>query len=82
VDPAEDCAQLPLHCVDRLQWRYAVIRPWLLCADRTPKQRAEEIQTHLETVRALLRRFHRQGLLGRVPDEVAIVPKGNTTRGP
>ena len=82
VDTAEDFAQLQLHFVDRLQWRYEVIRPLLLFADRTPKQRAEETQTHIETVRDLLRRFHRQGLLGLVPDDVAIVPKGKTTRVP
>ena len=39
-------------------------------------------QTHIETVRDLLRRFHRQGLRGLVPDDVAIVPKGKTTRVP
>ena len=82
VDTAEDFAQLQLHFVDRLQWRYEVIRPLLLFADRTLKQRAEETQTHIETVRDLLRRFHRQGLRGLVPDDVAIVPKGKTTRVP
>ena len=36
MDTAEDFAQLQLHPVDRLQWRYEVIRPLLLFADRTP----------------------------------------------
>jgi hypothetical protein len=37
VDTAEDFAQLQLHFVDRLQWRYEVIRPLILFADRTPQ---------------------------------------------
>jgi transposase InsO family protein len=82
VDAARDFAQLQLHFVDRLQWRYELIRPLVLFADRTPKQRAEETQTHVETVRDLTRRFQKQGLLGLLPDDVILVPKGKATRVP
>jgi hypothetical protein len=77
-----DFAQLQLHFVDRLQWRYELIRPLVLFADRTPKQRAEETQTYVETVRDLTRRFQKQGILGLLPDEVILVPKGKATRVP
>jgi hypothetical protein len=46
-------AQLHLQFVDRTQWRYEVIRPVVLLADRTPQQRARETQTHPATVRKL-----------------------------
>jgi hypothetical protein len=38
----DDFAQLHLQFVDRTQWRYEVIRPVVLLADRTPQQRARE----------------------------------------
>ena len=79
---ARDFAQLQLHFVDHLQWRYELIRPLVLFADRTPKQRAKETQTHVETVRDLTRRFHKQGMLGLLPDDATIVPKGKATRVP
>jgi hypothetical protein len=82
VDAARDFAQLQLHFVDRLQWRYELIRPLVLFADRTPKQRTEETQTHVETVRDLTRRFQKQGILGLLPDDVILVPKGKATRVP
>jgi hypothetical protein len=82
VDTARDFGQLQLRFVDRLQWRYELIRPLVLFADRTPKQRAEETQTHVETVRDLTRRFQKQGMLGLLPEDVLLVPKGKATRVP
>jgi hypothetical protein len=82
METARDFAQLQLHFVDRLQWRYELIRPIVLLQDRTPKQRAEETQTHLETVRELTRRFQKHGMLGLVPADIEMVPKGKATRVP
>jgi hypothetical protein len=45
-----DFAQLQLHFVDQIQWRYEVIRPLVLFADRTATARAQETDTHPETV--------------------------------
>ena len=59
--PTEDFAQLQLQFTDRTQWRYEVIRPVVLFADRTPQQRSRETQTHPATVRRLTRRFRQQG---------------------
>ena len=52
--PTEDFAQLQLQFVDHTQWRYEVIRPVVLFADRTPQQRSQETQTHPATVRTIL----------------------------
>ena len=57
--PTEDFAQLHLQFADRTQWRYEVIRPVVLFADRTPQQRARETQTH--------RQFRQQGIWGLAP---------------
>jgi hypothetical protein len=46
VDPTAEFAQLQLGFVDQTQWRYEVIRPLVLFADRTAGQRARETQTH------------------------------------
>ena len=62
MEPAADFAQLQLTFVDQMQWRYEVIRPLVLFADRTATQRAQETQTHPDTVRTLQRRFRRQGI--------------------
>ena len=66
-------AQLQLGFMDRTQWRYEVIRPLVLFADRTARQRAQE--THPDTVRTLRRRFWRQGMLGLPPADVEVVPR-------
>ena len=50
-----------------MQWRYEVIRPLVLFGDRTATQRAQETQTHPDTVRALTRRFRQQGMDGLLP---------------
>jgi hypothetical protein len=42
VEPTAEFAQLQLDFVDQIQWRYEVIRPLVLLADRTATQRAQE----------------------------------------
>jgi transposase len=74
VEPLRDFAQLQLHFVDHIQWRYEVIRPLVLFADATAAQRAEETHLHPDTVRRLTRRFQQQGMLGLLPDQTEIVP--------
>jgi len=58
--------------VDQTQWRYEVIRPLVLFADRAATQRARETATHPDTVRAFHRRFHQQGMLGLLPANVEV----------
>jgi hypothetical protein len=70
--PTDDFAQLQLQLVDQTQWRYEVIRPMVLFADRTPRQRADETDTHPATVRTLTRRFRQQGMLGLLPEDVEV----------
>jgi transposase InsO family protein len=82
VVPTEDFAQLQLQVTDRTQWRYEVIRPVILFADRTPQQRSRETQTHPTTVRRLTRRFRQQGMLGLLPADVEVVARGKTTQIP
>ena len=79
---ADDFAQLQLQFVDHTQWRYEVIRPVVLFADRTPQQRAQETQTHPATVRKLTRQFQQQGMLGLLPHNVEVVVRARTTRVP
>ena len=73
VEPRSDCAQLPLHFTDHVQWRYEVIRPLVLFEDRTVSQRAEDTHLHPDTVRRFTRRFQQQGMLGLFPDMVDVV---------
>src|SRR5262245_41874905 len=68
--PTEDFAQLQLQFVDQTQWRYEVIRPMVLFADRTPRQRGVETAMHPATVRTLTRRFRQQGIVGLLPEVV------------
>jgi len=75
VEPTAEFAQLRLGFVDQIQWRYEVIRPLVLLADRTATQRAQETHTHPETVRQFTRRFRQQGMLGLLPDDVEVVPR-------
>jgi Helix-turn-helix domain len=82
VDPTAEFAQLQQHVVDHTQWRYEVIRPLVLLADRTATQRAQETLTHPETVRALTRRFRQQGMLGLLPAHVEVIPRGRAPRVP
>jgi transposase len=73
VEPLRDFAQLQLHFVDHIQWRYEVIRPLVLFADDTAAQRAEETHLHPDTVRRLTRRFRQHGMLGLLPDQTEMV---------
>jgi transposase InsO family protein len=73
MEPLTDFAQLELHFVDQVQWRYEVIRPLVLFDDRPAAQRAVETHTHPETVRKLTRRFRQQGTLGLFPEHTAII---------
>ena len=82
MEPTAAFAQLQLGFVDQIQWRYEVIRPLVLFADRTAQQRAQETETHPDTVRTLQRRFQRQGMLGLVPATLKISPRGRTPRVP
>src|SRR5215813_1620254 len=68
--------------VDDTQWRYEVIRPLVLLADRTAMQRAQETHTHPDTVRILTRRFRQQGMLGLLPAHVEVIPPGRAHRAP
>src|SRR5256885_2017216 len=72
MDSTAEFAQLPLRLGDQLQWRYEVIRPLVLFADRSAPQRAHETATHPETVRTLHRRFRQQGMLGLLPGDVEV----------
>jgi transposase InsO family protein len=74
VEPLRDFAQLQLHFVDHIQWRYEVIRPLVLFADDTAAHRAEETRLPPDTVRRLTRRFQPPGMLGLLPDHTALVP--------
>ena len=80
--PTEDFAQLQLRFVDQIQWRYEVVRPVVLFADRTARQRAQETQTHTATVRKLTRGFRQRGMLGLLPDHVEVVVRGRAKRIP
>jgi transposase InsO family protein len=78
----DEFAQLQLQFVDQIQWRYEVIRPVVLFADRTPRQRAHETHTHPATVRRLTRGFRQRGMLGLLPDDVEVVVRARTTQIP
>jgi hypothetical protein len=82
VEPTAAFVQLQLGFVDQIQWRYEVIRPLVLFADRTAQQRAQETQTHPDTVRTLQRRFRQQGMLGLVPASLEMAPRGRAKRVP
>src|ERR671923_2381866 len=73
VEPTAEFAQLQLGFVDQTQWRYELIRPLVLFADRTASQRAQETDTHPDTVRTLRRRFRQEGMLGLLPANVEVV---------
>ena len=75
VDPTAAFAQLQLSFVDQTPWRDEVIRPLVLLADRTAQQRAQETETHPDTVRTLRRHFRQQGMLGLLPADVEVVPR-------
>ena len=72
MDSTAEFAQLQLRLVDQTQWRYEVIRPLVLFADRTATQRAHETATHPDTVRTLHRRFRQQGMVGLLPANIEV----------
>jgi hypothetical protein len=82
VEPTAEFAQLQLGFVDQTQWRYELIRPLVLCADRTAQQRAQETDSHPDTVRTLQRRFRQQDMLGLLPNHVEVVIRGRAARVP
>jgi hypothetical protein len=67
VEPTAEFAHLQLRFTDQTQRRYEVIRPLLLFEDRTATQRAQETETHPDTVRTFLRRFRQQGMQQHLP---------------
>ena len=79
MEPTAAFAQLQLGFVDQTQWRYEVIRPLVLFADRTAVQRAQETDTHPDTVRTLQRRFRQQGMPGLLPADVEVVHRKRTS---
>lgn len=72
MDSTTEFAQLQLGFVDQTQWRYEVMRPRVLFADRTATPRARETTLHPDTVRAFHRRFRQQGMLGLLPANVEV----------
>jgi transposase len=82
VEPTAEFAYLQLRFTDPTQRRYEVIRPLLLFEDRTATQRAQETDTHPDTVRTFLRRFRQQGMLGLLPDHVEVSTRGRACRVP
>ena len=75
-----DNPQLPLH--DVMQQRYELIRPLVLLQECTARPRAQETDTHPETVGALKRRFEQQGMLGLLPETLQVLPVGRRRRVP
>src|SRR5688572_23560595 len=57
----------------RGEWRYEVIRPLVLFADRTAQQRAQETHIHPDTVRTPERRCRQRGMRGPRPADVEVV---------
>jgi hypothetical protein len=82
MTPRLDLAQLELHVVDQMPWRYELIRPLVLLAEGTPTQRAAETHTHPDTVRTFPRRFRAQGMLGLLPTDIEARPRGRAPRVP
>ena len=80
LHPDPDDPQLPL--LDPTPYRYELIRPLLLCPDRTATQRAQETGTHPETVGRLTRRCEQQGMLGLGPATLDVRPAHRQLRGP
>lgn len=78
--PDADEPQLPFN--DPTQYRYELIRPLVLFQDRTATQRAQETDTHPDTVGTLKRRFEAQGMLGLFPASLTVIPAGRRRRVP
>lgn len=65
-----------------MQQRYELIRPLVIFGDRTAAQRAQETDTHPETVGRLKRRFEQHGMLGLFPDTFEVLPARRRRRVP
>jgi len=65
-----------------MQQRYELIRPLVLLQECPASQRAQETDTHPETVGALKRRFEQQGMLGLLPETLQVIPVGRRRRVP
>src|SRR5262249_57233199 len=82
VRPSPNADDSQLLFLDPTQYRYELIRPLLLCPERTATQRAQETGTHPETIGRLKRRFAQQGMLGLVPDTLDVHPAHRHLRVP
>jgi transposase InsO family protein len=82
VPPFPDAEDPQLPCNDPIQHRYEIIRPVVIFGDRTAAQRAQETDTHPETVGRLKRRFEQQGMLGLLPDTFEVIPARRRRRVP
>jgi transposase InsO family protein len=74
VPPCPDAEDPQLPFNDPIQRRYEIIRPVVIFGDRTAAQRAQETDTHPETVGRLKRRFEQQGMLGLLPHTLEVIP--------
>ena len=86
MEAASAFAQLQLRFMDQVQWRYELIRPFVLFEEcpappEAIRQRADATGRHPETVRKFTRRFEQQGLLGLLPAP-ATVPQAPTPHVP
>ena len=82
MEPMRDFAQLQLHFLDQIQWRYELIRPLVLFEEGTPTQRAQATGTHPDTVRTLTRRFRQHGMLGLLPANVEVMTRPRSRQVP
>jgi hypothetical protein len=82
VEPPAEFAQLQLRFVDQTQWRYEVIRPLVLFEGHTVTQRAQETQTHPDTVRRLVRHFRQHGMRGLLSNLGAGASRSRARRVP
>ena len=75
-----DTPQVPLH--DVMPQRSERIRPLVLLQERTASPRAQDTDTHPETVGALKRRCEAQGMRGLLPETLQVLPVGRQRRVP
>jgi transposase len=70
-------SQLRLHFIDTVQERYEMARPLILGQSTTAIERAQETDTHPQTIRRYVRRFSQEGMRGLF-DERAVRSHGRT----
>ena len=78
--PDADDSQLPF--LDPTQYRYELIRPLLLCPERTATQRAQETGTIQKPWAASSVALRSRGMLGLVPDTLDVHPAQRQLRVP